>query len=108
MRRMLAAASAKHRISGIEYEGCYFITFKMISGSAEDLIETLLRLSERGELCAEALVGANEAPVFEKYDDYIPSPLLQHAYATDKLNAREAESRLADLAKEFKIGEFFE
>ncbi len=101
IRRMLKAVGAQHRISGIEYEGCYFIAFKMMDGNDYELIRDLVDRCERGELAARHLVGTTEAPVFDKYDDYIPMPLLQHSYAQDRLNAREAGERLGQILSEY-------
>ena len=97
MRKFIAKNATRSRISGIEFEGCCFITFKMEKGDpasfSEELYEEVCR---RGIQCEE-LVGTNENPVFEKYDDYIPGELLRRAYAADKLRADEAERRIAEL-----------
>ena len=45
----------------------------------------------------DSLVGATECPVFEKYDEYIPSELLRKAYKTDKLRADEIMARVSPL-----------
>lgn len=97
LRKFIAKNATRSRISGIEFEGCCFITFKMEKGDpasfSEELYEEVCR---RGIQCEE-LVGTNENPVFEKYDDYIPGELLRRAYAADKLRADEAERRIAEL-----------
>ena len=100
MRKTLARHASAFGITGLEYEGCYFITFKMSHGSAEELISALAdEVHERG-IDPEALVGSGEIPVFEKYDDYVPAELLRHAYATDKLNVTEAEARILEIETE--------
>ena len=101
VRRMLGQMSGRFRLSGIEYEGCYFITFKMQAGNDYELISALAKAAEEGELTGERLVSGNEAPVFEKYDDYIPPSLLRHAYATDKLDVSEAMQRIFEIEEEF-------
>ena len=101
MRRMISQMSGRFRISGIEYEGCYFITFKMQSGNDYELITALAKAAEEGALTGERLVSGSEAPVFEKYDDYIPPSLLRHAYATDKLDVSEAIRRVFEIEEEF-------
>ena len=101
MRKVIAAHASAFGITGVEYEGCYFITFKMSRGNDYDLISHLAdEVRERG-LNAEALVSGGEIPVFEKYDDYVPSDLLRHAYATDKLNTEEAAERILELEAEY-------
>ena len=101
MRRMISQMSGRFRISSIEYEGCYFITFKMQSGNDYELITALAKAAEEGALTGERLVSGSEAPVFEKYDDYIPPSLLRHAYATDKLDVSEAMQRVFEIEEEF-------
>ncbi len=101
MRRIIASHASAFGITGVEYEGCYFITFKMSRGNDYDLISALADEVRTRGICAEALVGNGEAPVFEKYDDYVPADLLRHAYATDKLNTEEAANRILELEAEF-------
>ena len=101
MRKIIAAHASAFGITGVEYEGCYFITFKMSRGNDYELISRLAdEVRERG-INAEALVSGSEIPVFEKYDDYVPSDLLRHAYATDKLNTEEAAERILELEAEY-------
>ncbi|MBQ8440623.1 MAG: DEAD/DEAH box helicase [Clostridia bacterium] len=101
MRRMIKNVSGRFRISGVEYEGCYFITFKMQSGNDYELISELAKQARKGNITGESLVASSESPVFEKYDDYVPPSLLQHAYATDKLNVTEAIDRIFEIENEF-------
>ncbi len=103
VRRMLKQMSNAFRLSGVEYEGCYFITFKMAGGDGESLLHALGDLCRSPSFSADALVAGGEAPVFEKYDDYIPVSLLQHAYAVDKLNTEEAAGRLLEIERETEL-----
>lgn len=100
VRRLLKAQSGRFRISGIEYEGCYYITFKMSNGNDYELAQALCREAERG-IDRELLVSNSEIPVFEKYDDHIPVDLLQKAYAIDKLEKEDTEQRLLQLLEEY-------
>ncbi len=100
LRRLLKKHAKQLGISGIEFEGCYYITFKMESGGDFALISELCRIAERGIDC-QSLVEAGELPVFEKYDDYVPGELLRQAYATDRLTAPLVEKRLADILGEY-------
>ena len=96
LRKFIAKNAPRSRVSGIEFEGCCYITFKMEKGPPATLAEELYEeVCRRGIRCEE-LVGAGENPVFEKYDDYIPGELLRRAYAADKLRADEAECRIAE------------
>ena len=98
---MIKNVSGRFRISGVEYEGCYFITFKMQSGNDYELISEFAKQARKGNITGESLVASSESPVFEKYDDYVPPSLLQHAYATDKLNVTEAIDRIFEIENEF-------
>ena len=101
VRKLIAQNAAAFGVTGIEYEGCYFITFKMSRGTDYDLISTLSEQIRNGGVDPESLVGIGEAPVFEKYDDYVPAELLRRAYATDKLNVVEAEQRILEIKAEY-------
>ncbi len=101
MRKLLAHYSKEFGLSGIEYEGCCFITFKMTKGNDYELIRALAADAEREMTGSEDLVSSGEIPVFEKYDDYVPVELLRHAYATDKLDIVTARKRLLEIMEEF-------
>ena len=100
LRRLLKKHAKQLGISGIEFEGCYYITFKMEGSGDFALISELCRIAERGIDC-QNLVEAGELPVFEKYDDYVPGELLRQAYATDRLTAPLVEKRLLDILEEY-------
>ena len=105
VRKVIKQNAAPFGITGVEYEGCYFITFKMSRGSGEELISHLAERVRCEGLDAERLVGGSEIPVFEKYDDYVPADLLRHAYAVDKLNTAEAQERILEIETEFENAE---
>lgn len=98
VRKLLHYYAGELGISGIEFEGCYYISFKMEQQGAEKLPARLLSLMERDGLTVYDLVKESDAPAFDKYDPYIPPSLLRKAYAADRLNLEEAKKRLADLA----------
>ncbi len=100
-RKILARHALQFGITGLEYEGCNYITFKMTKGNDYELISAIAEEIRTEGIEAESLVGSSELPVFEKYDDYVPADLLRHAYATDKLNVGEAEARFLEIASEF-------
>lgn len=99
MRKLVHHYAGELGISGIEFEGCYYITFKMEKPGAEKLPETLLSLMARDNLTVEDLVKNSDTPAFDKYDPYVPISLLRKAYATDRLDLEETKNRLDDLAK---------
>ena len=101
MRKFLSRHATRFGISGIEFEGCYYIKFRMERGSGEELAHFLASSLETDEIDALALVGANELPTFEKYDEYIPGELLRYAYSLDRLDPVETKKRVFDIEKEY-------
>lgn len=102
LRKYLKHNAQKFNISGIEFEGCYYITFKMEKTSPDYLISRLMQDVERYGINPHELVESGEIPIFEKYDPYIPQSLLRRAYATDKLRADEPEDKIRELFGEIK------
>ncbi|MBQ9079941.1 MAG: DEAD/DEAH box helicase [Clostridia bacterium] len=101
LRKYIAREAKDFKLSGLEFEGCYYMTFRMERGSDYEFIKFLADKAEREGIDCESLVASGELPVFDKYDDYVPGELLRHAYATDKLRADEPEARLRDMLAEF-------
>ncbi len=93
MRRFIQKNSGAYGLCDLEFERCYYITFKLERGTGESLFSHLARLAERG-IDLEDLVGANEAPAVNKYDPCIPAELLRKAFIADRLRADEVEARL--------------
>ena len=98
LRRYLVRHAGHYKLSGMEFEGCYYMTFKLENGSGTELLRDLAAETEANGVDLDALIGATEAPVFEKYDEYIPSPLLRKAFREDKLRSDEMIRRLRELA----------
>ncbi len=97
IRKMIAQLAPQYGISGIEYEGCYYIKFRMEAGEPEALIHGLISAYGAESFDPIYLLGASELPMFEKYDRYIPAELLRSAYAKDKLNCGEAMARIREI-----------
>ena len=97
LRKMISAVASPLGISGIDFEGCYYMTFRMEKANEEELVECLGRYFGRGEYDPVRLVSPKELPSFEKYDEYVPGDLLRYAYARDRLNVSEASSRVNDM-----------
>lgn len=102
LRKFIQRNSKESGISTIEFEGCYYITFKMEKSNDLDFIARLLSKVENGGIDRFELVEGGEIPIFEKYDSYIPHELLRRAYAEDKLRSDEAEERINDIFTELK------
>ena len=97
MRKMIGSVSGAFGISGIDYDSCNYMTFRMERGSAEELLTCLYRQFSPEGVSPMCLVSPKELPIFEKYDRMIPAELLRHAYAVDRLNLTEAVSRLSEM-----------
>ena len=100
LRKYLAKNGAPEQISHMDYEGCFYITFKM-NGDGEGLIRRLCADLERNGLDCTALADPRGIPYFDKYDSLIPSSLLAQAYAVDRLRADEVLRRLPQIRDEF-------
>ncbi len=95
LRRYISKNAKRYGISGIEFEGCYFITFKCEAGNTAALLSAIKRDFCSG-LDTDELVGENETPVFDKYDEYVPSELLRRAYSRERLRTDEIARRAAN------------
>jgi len=101
-RKFIASHAYEYKISGIEHEAGAYITFKMEKGNDYLLAKGLAAEVESRGIIPISLVGQGENPVFDKYDEYLPSSLLQKAYAADKLDPKEAEHRIIEIFKEYQ------
>ena len=99
MRRFLQKNAVSFGLSSLEFEGCYYMTFRLENGRGDDLLRHLASIAEIG-IDPEDLVGAAEAPAFNKYDPYIPPSLLRRAYIEDKLCCAEVEEYFANMKKD--------
>ncbi len=102
LRKYIQKNAHEHNISGIEFEGCYYITFKMENSSDLGFISSLCKDVEEYGIDCHSLVQSGEIPLFEKYDSYVPHDLLRDAYAADKLRADEAEDAIRSILDEYK------
>ena len=72
----------------------YFILLKLGKGKFEKLEPEILSLCEQ-RIINEHLVADAEAPEIQKYDKFIPHPLLRKAFASDCLNMEEVREQVA-------------
>ena len=101
LRKFISQNAHRFGISGIEFEGCYYMTFRMEKGSDAALCAFMAEHVQRYGIDTLSLVSSKELPVFEKYDRFVPSELLRYAYSVDKLNADETVKRIFDIATEY-------
>lgn len=102
LRKFITHNSARYKITNLEFEGCYYMMFKMEQGSDYEFIKGLCETVRREGIDKSKLVNVNEMPVFEKYDDYIPAELLRRQYAADKLRTDEIMQRLPEILAEYE------
>ena len=95
LRKYLQRNASLFGIYGIEYDGCYYMTFKC-DRSPEELLALMKHRIPAEHIDTLELVGKGEMPVFEKYDPCIPPELLRRAYATDKLRTDEMKIRFSE------------
>lgn len=100
MRKLIQKKAKEFNISGIEFEGCYYIKFKMEDASPLHLLTMLCQYADSEGISTRSLVDSGEIPMFEKYDSYIPHDLLRDAYAADRLRADEVEDALHQMLSE--------
>jgi ATP-dependent Lhr-like helicase len=72
----------------------YFMTLKLGKGKFEQLESEILSLCQQ-PIVNEHLVADVEAPEIQKYDQFIPHPLLRKAFASDYLNMEEVRQQVA-------------
>lgn len=92
LRRYIAKNAPKYKLSALEFEGCYFMKFRMEGGAGDKLFTDICADFARG-VDTEELVGPNETPAFDKYDEYVPSELLRRAYVKERLRTDEIAER---------------
>lgn len=95
LRRTLTAHARELGVSGIEYEGCWYLKFHL-EGDGAQFLRSLRDIAAHG-ICAEALVSPSEMPIFDKYDAFLPQELLRRAFARDRLAPEEAANRILEL-----------
>ncbi len=98
LRRVLVANASALGVSGIEYDGCYYLKFHL-EGDSKRFLAALSRILEVG-IRAEELVFPSEMPLFDKYDALLPPSLLRRAYARDRLSPLEAEGCIKELVSQ--------
>ena len=101
LRKFIACNAGPCKISNLEFEGCYYMTFRMEKGNDYDLISRLAGIVDTDGIDCASLVRGGEVPLFEKYDEHVPGDLLRKAYATDRLRADEAEARIREILSEY-------
>ncbi len=93
LKRLLQRHAGELGISDIQSERCHYITFKAKGEAGKTLLSALSDIIRREGIDLDRLVSDGECPIFDKYDEYIPSHLLRKAYSIDRLYADEVIER---------------
>ena len=93
LRRYIGQFSDAFKISKMEFEGCYYLMFRIERGDGDALIRAMLERIRREGIDPDSLIAPNECPVYEKYDGFLPAELLRIAFREDKLRTDEIEAR---------------
>lgn len=101
LRKFIALHGTQNHLSNLEFEGCYYMTFRMERGNDYELLSRLAEEARTRGVDCHALVQRGEVPIFEKYDEHVPGELLRKAYAIDRLQADEVVQRLEELLEEY-------
>lgn len=101
LRKFISANAAKYGISGLEFDGCCYMTFRMDRATDRELVSGLADLISREGIDTAALVASGEVPLFEKYDPLLPASLLRRQYAADRLRTDEVEARIGEILAEY-------
>lgn len=80
--------ASEFQVKNVEGDPSNYLLFKMEKGNENELRQRLVTLAQEG-ITPESLVGKNEAPVMQKYDQFVPASLLRKAYAYDHLDVEE-------------------
>lgn len=72
----------------------YFLTIKLAKEKFKYLEQEIISLCEK-KITAEHLVSSSEPLDVQKYDEFIPRPLLHKAFAHDYLNMLELREQVA-------------
>lgn len=92
--RIMKKYAEELRISDLSAYGTYTISFKAREKRyGNGIYDNIKKIIDRDGINTRELVNEDECPMYEKYDDFIPSELLRDAYAVDRLLADEILDR---------------
>lgn len=97
LRRFIKSkCSGRFKLSDVDFEGCYYMEFKMERGTDYELLQYINDYIERNGMELPSLVGEKEDFAFQKYDKYVPQPLLRDGFIFDALREDEATKRMRE------------
>lgn len=81
-------------ISSIGGVNPYYVTLKLGKNKFKEVRQEIMALCEQ-RIIPEALVSSAEAPQMQKYDEFIPHPLLRKAFVYDYLDLAEVQQLIS-------------
>jgi len=101
LRRFIRSRCVKRfKLTNIEYGDWFYIRLNIGKGDGYELVDYISEFFRDDSPDLESLVGENENPSYERYDEYVPQELIRKGYITDKLQSNEL--------KEWARGECYE
>jgi ATP-dependent helicase Lhr and Lhr-like helicase len=92
-RSLFALYGGEFEISSIRGLAPFYLIVHHAKGTPEELDAALRKLVD-AEITVDALVGQEESPRFEKYDEFVPDSLLTKAFAADHLDVEAMKDGL--------------
>ncbi len=81
----------------VQSAGCYFLTFRTEKSDEKMILDALKNWSKETSKSKEDLITETEYPVFDKYDSYLPHPLMIASFAENRLDPTEAKKRMEQI-----------
>lgn len=94
LKRYLRREAGRLGISDIQSEGCCYLTFKGKGDLRNGFLRAIGDDLSRDGIDTTEMLAAGEAPMFDKFDEYIPADLLKKGYIADRLSPEEVIGRL--------------
>ena len=94
LKRYLRREAGRLGISDIQSEGCCYLTFKGKGDLRNGFLRAIGDDLSRDGIDTTEMLAAGEAPMFDKFDEYIPADLLKKEYIADRLSPEEVIGRL--------------
>lgn len=94
LKRYLRREAGRLGISDIQSEGCCYLTFKGKGDLRNGFLRAIGDDLYRDGIDTTEMLAAGEAPMFDKFDEYIPAELLKKGYIADRLSPEEVIGRL--------------
>lgn len=94
LKRYLRREAGRLGISDIQSEGCCYLTFKGKGDLRNGFLRAIGDDLSRDGIDTTEMLAAGEAPIFDKFDEYIPADLLKKGYIADRLSPEEVIGRL--------------